>query len=142
MSNNFFMKIYEILDEKMFHILLVQAIQRYLVTKCLDLKKTHLLFMNLLKFWTSVVRLYTSKVGMANFNENLYQEPSNQKNDTETLHNIYPVMLFCLYQYWPLLAHSWLKPFYNFNFQFSKAHQLFFSILSPYSDSDHLVNTV
>ena len=40
MSNNFFMKIYEILDEKMFHILLVQAIQRYLLTKCLDLKKT------------------------------------------------------------------------------------------------------
>ena len=33
------MKIYEILDEETFHILLVQAIQRYLLTKCLDLKK-------------------------------------------------------------------------------------------------------
>ena len=40
MSNNFFMKIYQILAEETFHILLVQAIQRYLLTKCLDFKNT------------------------------------------------------------------------------------------------------
>ena len=40
MRNNFFVKIYEILDEETFHILLLQAIQRYLLTKCLDFQNT------------------------------------------------------------------------------------------------------
>lgn len=39
-DNNFFMKIYKILDEETFHILLLETIQKYLLTKSLDFINT------------------------------------------------------------------------------------------------------
>ena len=60
---------------------------------------------------------------MTDINENLYQEPSNQRNGTEMLFILYPVILSCLY----CLTPDW-KHFITFTFIFQK-HTNFISTL-------------